>query len=288
MKIATYRSNGFLGLAISLGSDFHALSRSTNSSDPLLELLQGHTDLKSLASAIEEMPVIDLSQVELQTPIVRPPKIICVGLNYADHAAEIKIAKPDYPALFGRFQTTLIGHNKSIVKPLESDELDYEAELVIIVGKGGRHIAKEHALEHVAGYSLANDATLRDYQFRSSQWTAGKNFDSTGSIGPCLVTADSLPLGCRGLKIEGRLNGKVVQTSSIDELIFDVETLISLLSEVFTLEVGDVILTGTPAGVGMSRTPKLFMKVGDVYEVEIEGIGILRNPVVADVSRGTA
>ena len=163
-----------------------------------------------------------------------------------------------------------------------STQLDYEGELVAIIGKAGRYIAKDRALEHVAGYSICNDASIRDYQFKSAQWTIGKNFDNTGPFGPVFVTSDELPPGASGLRIQTRLNGVVVQDASTASLIFDVATLVSQLSEAVCLQPGDVIVTGTPSGVGLARKPPLWMKHGDICEVEIERIGILRSPVVDD------
>jgi 2-keto-4-pentenoate hydratase/2-oxohepta-3-ene-1,7-dioic acid hydratase in catechol pathway len=160
-----------------------------------------------------------------------------------------------------------------------SDQLDFEGEFAAIIGIGGRDIPLERALDHVLGYALFNDGSVRDYQKRTPQWTAGKNFDDTGAFGPFLVTADALPPGCRGLRLQTVLNGEIVQHASTDDLVFDVATLISLLSEVFTFSPGDVIVTGTPAGVGLGRTPPLWMKPGDVCEVRMEGLGVLRNPI---------
>ena len=165
-----------------------------------------------------------------------------------------------------------------------SQKVDYEAELAVVIGLGGRRIAQEAALDHIAGYSIFNDATLRDYQFRTPQWTVGKNFDRTGAFGPWLVTPDALPLGAKGLRIQGRLNGQTVQDSNTKFLIFDVATLIATLSTTMTLEPGDVIITGTPGGVGASRNPKLFMQSGDVFEAEIEHIGTLTNSVADEVA----
>jgi 2-keto-4-pentenoate hydratase/2-oxohepta-3-ene-1,7-dioic acid hydratase in catechol pathway len=160
--------------------------------------------------------------------------------------------------------------------------LDYEGELVAIIGKGGRHVPKTSALEHVAGYSLFNDASIRDFQFKSGQWTMGKNFDSTGAFGPAFITADELPLGCKGLQFETHLNGMVVQKANIDDLIFDVASLVSLLSDAFTLVPGDVIVTGTPGGVGLARKPPLWMKPGDLCVITSKELGELRNPIVAE------
>src|SRR5690606_6339205 len=161
-----------------------------------------------------------------------------------------------------------------------SDSLDYEGEVAVVLGKGGRYISKENALDCVAGYSIFNDGSVREYQFKAPQWTVGKNFDATGGFGPDFVTADELPAGAKGLKIETRLNGKVVQSATTSDMIFDVATLISIISEAITLEAGDVIVSGTPAGIGWARDPKLLMRDGDVCEVTVEKLGTLRNPIV--------
>ena len=230
------------------------------------------------------LPTIALDKLELLPPIANPGKIICVGLNYADHTEESGYKQPEHPTLFPRFTSSLIGAGAPIVRPYVSDALDFEGELVAVIGRGGRHIAKDRALEHVAGYSIFNDGSIRDFQHRTPQWTLGKNFDSTGAFGPVFVTADELPSGADGLKIETRLNGKVVQASNTAKLIFDVATLVATISEAVTLEPGDIIVTGTPSGIGHARNPKLYMQAGDVVEVEIEGIGILTNPVVDEVA----
>lgn len=223
---------------------------------------------------------IDLETVKVLPPLVKAPKIICLGLNYAGHAKEGGFAIPEYPTLFGRFNSSLVGHGQPVVRPKVSDKFDFEGELVFVVGKGGRHISRDKALEHVAGYSIFNDVSVRDYQLRTPQWTIGKNFDGTGAFGPWLVTPDELPLGASGLRLETRLNGVVMQQAVTDDLIFDVAEVIAVLSEALTLEAGDVVLMGTPAGIGHARTPPVYMKAGDVCEVEIEGLGILSNKVV--------
>lgn len=210
----------------------------------------------------------------------RPTKIVCVGLNYADHTKESPYAQPSYPTLFPRWNSSLTAHNKPLVRPRVSDSLDYEGEMAVILKSGGRHIRKEDALNHVAGYALFNEGSVRDYQFISPQWTVGKNFDDTGAFGPTLVTADELPAGGKGLLLQTRVNGKVVQSANTDDMLFDVATIISTLSEAVTLEAGDVIVSGTPAGVGFGMNPKVYLKAGDVVEVSIEGIGKLVNPVV--------
>jgi acylpyruvate hydrolase len=231
-------------------------------------------------AALSSAPTFAIDSVEFRPPITRPNKIICVGLNYRDHTQESGYQQPEYPTLFTRFTTSFVGHLAPIVRPRVSKALDFEGELVAVIGRAGRHIAPADALSHLAGYSVFNDGSVRDYQHRTPQWTVGKNFDSTGAFGPVFVTADELPAGARGLSLETRLNGEVVQSSNTDLMIFDVATLVSITSEAMTLLPGDLIVTGTPAGVGHSRNPKLYMKPGDVVEVEIEGIGILRNSIV--------
>ena len=235
---------------------------------------------KTLATA----PIVDLSKAAYLPPFGAPEKVICVGLNYRDHSAESGFKQPDYPTLFSRFNSSLIGHGAPILRPKVSASLDYEGELVAVIGIGGRHIAKDKALDHVAGYSIFNDGSIRDYQFKSPQWTVGKNFDDTGAFGPCFVTADELPPGAKGLKLTTRLNGTVMQTASTDDMVFDIPTLIATISEAITLRAGDVIVTGTPSGVGQSRTPPVFMKAGDVCEVEIEKIGVLSNPIADEAA----
>ncbi|MDT7951618.1 MAG: fumarylacetoacetate hydrolase family protein [Acetobacteraceae bacterium] len=283
MRFAAYRQNGTDGIAVAerAGAPFHACP-STDGAYPgsLTSLIAAGTDaLQSAGRKMLSGPQIDLDSVTLLPPLPTPPKIICVGLNYADHSAESGFATPDYPTLFGRFASSLIGAGAPIIRPRLSEQLDYEGEIVAVIGQGGRDIAKETALDHVIAYSLFNDVSVRDYQFKAPQWTVGKNFDGTGPFGPYLVTADELPPGIAGLRLTTTLNGQIVQEASTDDLVFDVATIIHIISQAFTLEPGDVIVTGTPSGVGMARKPPLWMKAGDVVEVTVEGIGTLRNPV---------
>lgn len=231
---------------------------------------------------------LDPRAVTYRPALARPGKTICVGLNYADHTAESGIAQPDYPVLFPRFSSSLIGHGAPIIRPAVSDALDFEGEMAVIIGKSGRNIETRHALKHVAAYSVFNDGTIRDYQFKTPQWTIGKNFDGTGAFGPHLVLADVLPTGGSGLKIETRLNGNTVQSATTADLIFPVADLVSIISEAVTLSPGDVIVTGTPSGIGHVRKPRLYMKPGDVCEVEIEQIGVLSNPIEDAVPIKTA
>ncbi len=247
--------------------------------DLLRVLAAGESGMERARALAKTGRVLDEPAISYLPPLTAPSKIICVGINYWDHAQENKLETPAHPTFFARFTSSLIGHQQPILRPMVSEQLDYEGELAVIIGKPGKHIVKERALEHVAGYSIFNDASVRDYQSRGRQWTLGKNFDATGPFGPDFVTADELPAGGKGLRLTTRLNGASVQSSNTDKLIFDVATLIASLSEAMTLETGDVIVTGTPGGIGFFRDPKLFMKQGDICEIEIEGIGTLRNPI---------
>lgn len=246
------------------------------------ELLSRGVDLPSLGRSLASAPALEPTEIEFLPPLRRPSKILCVGLNYRDHSKETGLKLPDYPAIFTRFPSCLIGHGQPLVKPAVSDQFDYEGELVAVLGKRARRVSRETALDYVAAYSIFNESSVRDYQMRTSQWTVGKNFDGTGAFGPTLTTVDEVPAGARGLRLITRLNGVVVQDGTTSDMVFDVADLISLLSQVMTLEAGDILVTGTPSGVGMARTPPLYMKSGDVCEVEIEGIGVLRNPVVGE------
>lgn len=248
--------------------------------ESLESLLAKGTDLASYGKGRKVVNTVAQADARFLPPLSRPTKIICVGLNYADHTAESPYEQPNYPTLFLRLHTSLVAHNEPIVRSKLSDSLDYEGEVAVVLGKGGRYISKENALECVAGYSIFNDGSIREYQFIAPQWTVGKNFDSTGGFGPDLVTADELPAGAKGLKIETRLNGEVVQSGNTSDMIFDVATLISIISEAITLEAGDVIVSGTPAGIGWARDPKLLMRDGDVCEVTVEKLGTLHNPII--------
>ncbi|MBR1218826.1 fumarylacetoacetate hydrolase family protein [Bradyrhizobium sp. U87765 SZCCT0131] len=210
-----------------------------------------------------------------------PAKIICVGLNYRDHVAEVGRTVTEKPALFARFATSQVGHLQPVIRPRVSEHFDYEGELALVIGRAGRHIRRKDALAHVAGYACYNEGSVRDWQRHTTQFLAGKTFDRSGAFGPWLVTADEISDPSK-LKLETRLNGQTVQSTTTDMMITDVPDLIAYCSTVMTLLPGDVIVTGTPGGVGMKRTPPLFMKPGDTVEVEISGVGLLRNPVAAE------
>ena len=280
MRSVHFEKGGVPGIAADDGSGWHGLTeRESGFPGTLPELIARGADLPRTSRELLPAPAIDLNAVRILPPVPKPPKIICVGLNYDDHLEESGLKKPVYPEIFARFATSLIAHGEPIRQPSESSTLDYEAELAVVIGRGGRRISRDRALDHVAGYSLFNDATIREFQLRTPQWTMGKNFDATGAFGPWLVTPDALPPGAHGLRIQVRLNGRVMQDASTGRLIFNVPTLIELISVAISLEPGDVIITGTPGGVVAARKPPFFMQSGDVFEVEIEGIGVLSNPV---------
>ena len=284
MRFASIKRNGIEGTGLVTGDRAKVCWMNTATYPGSLDDLVkgGMPALHAAGIQLATGEDVALSDVELLPPLRRAPKLICIGLNYADHSKESGFDTPTYPAIFSRYNSSLMGHGAPMVRPKVSEQLDYEGELAVIIGKGGRHIPVESALDHVIGYSVFNDGSVRDYQFKSTQWTMGKNFDDTGAFGPTLVTADELPPGAKGLKLETRLNGVVVQSSNIDHMIFDVATLVSLLSVAHALEPGDVIVSGTPAGVGLARKPPLWMKPGDVCEVEIEKVGLLRSPITAE------
>lgn len=252
----------------------------------------GISDLKHLFASANGIPAIPpaeltnaprhrLDDVILKPVIPNPDKIICVGLNYEMHRKETGRDKSEYPVLFTRFANSQIGHGEPMVRPRQSDMLDYEGELAVIIGKAGRHIDEANALSHIAGYACYNDGSVRDWQRHTHQFTPGKNFPSTGGFGPWMVTADAIA-DPSAMELTTRLNGEVMQSATTDMMIFSIQHQISYCSQFTELVPGDVIVTGTPGGVGAKRDPQVFMKPGDVVEVEISGIGILSNPVVAE------
>lgn len=235
------------------------------------------------AALTSSAPRLPLAGLTLAPLVPEPGKIICLGLNYFDHAKEGGREKPEYPWFFFRGATSLVAHGAAGIAPRVSVKFDYEAELALVIGKRvPRHVSQDDAPGYVFGYTCFNDMSVRDYQKRTPQWTIGKNFDGTGGFGPVLVTADELPPAATGLRIQGRLNGEVMQNANTTDMIWGVAETIALLSEVLTLEPGDVIVMGTPAGVGQARTPPVWMKAGDRFEVEIERIGTLANPIRAE------
>ncbi|MFH1794178.1 MAG: fumarylacetoacetate hydrolase family protein [Pseudomonadota bacterium] len=283
MRFTAFRDGNRIGLAASAdGANWRGLGEGDKTYPGSLDEILRQGTLAEAGKALLAGDVVDLGKVSILPPISKASKILCVGLNYVDHAAEGGMKVPDYPTVFARFNSSLIGHGAPLVCPKVSEQFDYEGEMVAVIGKGGRAISEADALSHIAGYSVFNDGSVRDYQLRTPQWTIGKNFDGTGAFGPAFVTADELPPGAAGLRIQTRLNGRVLQNASTDDLVFSVARLVSLISAAMTLEAGDVIVTGTPAGVGLGHKPPIFMKQGDVCEIEIEKIGLLSNPVVKE------
>ncbi len=261
-----------------------ALARPSVPSDLRAALAAG-CDLKveSAAALASNAPRLPLAEQVFAPLVPEPGKTICLGLNYFDHAKEGGRDKPDYPWFFYRGKSSLMGHGQPGVLPRVSSKFDFEAELAVVIARTvPRHTPRGQALQYVLGYSCFNDMSVRDYQKRTQQWTIGKNFDGTGGFGPLLVTADELPPGATGLRIQSRLNGQVMQSANTSDMIFAVDETIALLAECMTLEPGDAIIMGTPAGVGQARTPPVWMKAGDTVEIEIEHIGVLRNPIVAE------
>ncbi len=284
MRLTAYQTNGgprVAGLRDGAWIDL-------NQADPAVPhcikalLAQGPEGLDRAHRAMEQGSLLAAESVRRIAPIPRPEKVICVGLNYKDHAQEARMPLPAEPVIFSKFPTAVLADGEPIVLPPLSAEVDYEAELVAVIGVGGRSIPVEKAREHIAAYCCGNDVSARDWQLRKpgGQWLLGKSFDTFAPFGPTLVTADEVP-DPNNLRVQLRLNGQVMQESSTSQFIFPIETLVSYISGVCTLSPGDLIFTGTPGGVGFVRRPPVFLKPGDVVEVEIERLGILRNPVVA-------
>ncbi|MFM9885624.1 MAG: fumarylacetoacetate hydrolase family protein [Burkholderiales bacterium] len=276
MKLISFTTAGRTGYGVVQGDKVWDLSRRFSASPSLRRAIADGVLAKS--DLTQGPSDLTIGQVSLLPPIPDPDKMICIGLNYRAHAAEGGFKVPEYPSLFSRLNNTLVASGAPMIRPTVSSDFDYEGELAIIIGKGGRHIAAKDALSHVFGYSCFNDGSIRDYQFKHSL-TAGKNFVSTGGFGPWIATADEIPDPSK-MTLITRLNGKEVQHKGIDDMIFDVPAIIAYVSSWTPLVPGDVIATGTPEGVGFARKPPLWMKAGDVIEIDISGIGVLRNPIV--------
>lgn len=286
MKFTTFHQAGLDRLGLIDGDhviDLHQAQPQVNA-DLRLALKSG-VDLAAAAqnALASNAPRLPLASLQLSPIIPEPGKIICLGLNYFDHAKEGGRDKPDYPWFFLRSASSLLAPNADAVLPKVSERFDYEAELAVVIAKTVKHATMDNALDCVFGYSCFNDISVRDYQKKTPQWTIGKNFDKTGGFGPVLVTADELPPGATDLKIQSRLNGQVMQDANTRDMIWGVAETIQLLTECMTLEPGDLIIMGTPAGVGQARTPPVWMKHGDVVEIEIEHIGLLRNKIQREV-----
>jgi len=279
MKLASFTARGAESYGLVVGDGLVDL-RARLPACPTLRAALAADALGEIAGARGAKPDLALTDVTLLPPIPQPDKIVCIGLNYRAHAAEAGLKVPEHPSLFLRLTNTLVPHGGALVRPSLSSDMDYEGELAVVIGRGGRHIPRASALDHVAGYACFNDGSLRDYQFKHSV-AVGKNFVKTGGFGPWLVTRDEIPDPSR-LTLVTRLNGGEVQRGDTADMIFDVPAIVAYVSAFTRLEPGDVISTGTPPGVGLARKPPLWLKPGDVVEVEISGIGVLGNTVVAE------
>jgi 2-keto-4-pentenoate hydratase/2-oxohepta-3-ene-1,7-dioic acid hydratase in catechol pathway len=284
MRLVTYQSPSGPRVAGLRDGQYIDLSQADSNVPHCIKALlaQGPEGLRRAADAMAVGSPISSADVTLLPIVPNPEKIICLGKNYADHAREMGTAAPSEPVFFSKFSSAVCGDGQPIVLPRVSREVDYEAELVAVIGVGGRSIPCQRALEHVAGYTCGNDVSARDWQLRKpgGQWLLGKSFDTFAPIGPALLTADEVPEPER-LAIELRINGRVMQQSNTSNLLFSIAELVAYVSQVCTLSAGDLIFTGTPPGVGHARKPPVYLQPGDVVEVEIERIGVLRNPVVS-------
>jgi 2-keto-4-pentenoate hydratase/2-oxohepta-3-ene-1,7-dioic acid hydratase in catechol pathway len=246
----------------------------------LTEIIGNSELMNSISEASDLGPAIPVVSITPALPVAKPGVIICLGLNYVEHIKEGGYDIPDYPALFMRGPKSIMAAGAPLVRPTCSDKLDYEAELMLIIGKGGRHISEDDALDHVFGYTVFNDGSVRDYQRKTHQWTPGKNFDNTGAIGPFVVTPDELPEGAKGLKIVSRVGDEILQSSNTGNMIWSAAQAIAIISEYTTLEPGDHIALGTPPGVGHAKKPPRWLKPGEVVDIEVESIGICSSPIV--------
>lgn len=250
----------------------------------LMGLIHAPGLMDQVAAQMADAPKVAVADITPALPVQNPGTTICLGLNYVDHIKEGGYEIPEYPALFMRGSQSLMPAGAPMVRPTCSDKLDYEVELMVIVGTGGRHISEADALSHVFAYTVFNDGSVRDYQRKTHQWTPGKNFDNTGAIGPISVTPDELPAGATGLKIESRVGSEILQSANTDDMMWSVAKTIATISEYTTLKPGDYIAMGTPPGVGHAKTPPRWLVPGEVVEVEVEGIGICKSPIVDEAS----
>lgn len=287
MKIVGFEAEGGLRLGVVEGDqviDLQAVDAKVPS-DLGAVLAASNGDLKGLGDLAKKAPASarrPLKGLKFGLPVARPGKILCLGLNYLEHVKEgtQRDNIPKSPTIFMRCLTSMVPHEQPIIRPKVSEQLDYEAELMLVVGKRAKHLTMANATSCIAGYSCSNEGSVREFQRKTTQWDMGKNFDRTGGFGPWMVTADELPDAGKGLKIESRLNGTVMQSDNTDNMMFPVADMLVYVTQGMTLEPGDIIFTGTPSGVGHARKPNpIWMKQGDVCEIEVEGIGVLRNPI---------
>ncbi len=286
MRIVNFQSSNGIRMGVVDGdSVIDVQAADAKLPNELGAFLRANGDMKALTAAVKNAPAsarVPLAGMKFAMPVTNPGKIICLGLNYLDHVKEggYKDNIPKFQSIFFRVLTSMAAHNQPLKRPTKSIQFDYEAELVVIIGKRARHLTLENAADCIAGYSCGMEGSIREYQRHTTQWGMGKNFDQTGSVGPWMVTADELPRGAKGLKIESRLNGNMMQSSNTDHFMFPVAESLVYLTEGITLEPGDILFTGTPSGVGHARKPEpVWMKAGDKIEVEIEKVGVLSNPI---------
>lgn len=279
MKLVSYRYEGRPGYGAVTDEGVVDLAKRLPAIADLAALVADPAALNEARRLVDATTAdLPLAAVELEPVIPRPGKIVCVGINYVAHAAEAGRTVGPYPVIFHRFAQTLVAHGAPIVRPRVSNHFDFEAELAVVIGKGGSHIKAEDAMEHVAGYTCFNDASVRDWQFHTHQYGMGKNFRGTGALGPWLVTSDEIR-DYRALSIEGLLNGERMQTGKLSELAFDIPALIAYVSQALDWQPGDILATGTPSGIGFKRQPPIFLEPGDRFDVVIPGVGTLSNPV---------
>ncbi len=290
MRLLSFTRDGRPAIGFKLPDGILDLTALGDFPDDLTAVIQGGASMaeRIAAAATRTAERMSPDAIAFRPLIPQAGAMFCLGLNYADHAAEGGYAKPASPTIFMRCPRSLTAHNAPILRPIVSEQLDYEAELAVVIGTPIRHATADQALDAVYGYSCFNDGSVRDYQRKTIQWTLGKNFEQTGAFGPYLVTADELPRGASGLAITCRLNGQVVQQDNTRSMIFAVGETLAQLSECVTLQPGDAVIMGTPSGVGHARKPPLWMRHGDVVEVEIEGIGLLRNTIEDEAARKAA
>jgi acylpyruvate hydrolase len=286
MKIVGFEGGGGLRLGVVEGDQVIDLQEVDKSIPADLgEVLRKHNgDLSSLKDAAKRAPATArraLMGLKFGLPVARPGKVICLGLNYLEHVKEGSQRDniPKFPTIFFRVNTSLVPHGQPIVRPKVSETLDYEAELIFVVGKRAKHLTMANAYSCIAGWSCGNEGSVREFQRKTTQWDMGKNFDRTGGFGPWMVTADEVPAGGKGLKIQTRLNGTTLQSDNTDNMMFPVAETLVYLTQGITLEPGDICFTGTPSGVGHPRKPPIWMKPGDTCEIDIEGVGVLSNPI---------
>lgn len=280
MKLISYRKDGKPSFGAVVAEQVVDLGKPFPAASNLAALLADPSLLEQAKAYAASAPAdYAFGDVQLEPVIPAPGKIICVGINYVAHAEEAGRKVGEHPVIFQRFAETLLAHNAPLLRPVVSKEFDFEAELAVVIGKGGAHIAPEDAMAHVAGYTCFNDASVRDWQFHTHQYGMGKTFRSTGALGPWLVTADEIA-DYRELRVTGVLNGEQMQEGTLSELAFDIPTLISYVSKALTWHPGDILATGTPSGIGFKRNPPIFLKPGDTFEVVISQIGTLSNPVI--------